>query len=278
MTAAHRTQLVELLTRRYDQADREALLHRLGVEPEDVKLNPETREEFAHAMVVHLDHLGRLDDLLREAEVGWARRRLRRLSLGSVALGLLLVAAAVGLDLFSVQARLCRLPVGQPGLADACGALALGGAPTRAERLAWSAREPGSCASLRAHLARFPRGAYRREVETQLLARRVERVATWSPRERSLELHIGHDEIPQRDPAAARRAVQERAAREAARLCQSFAAIGQNRLVAAYVKADHSACVRSSGGTSCNLDGQARCRLEEQGSEDHERCPAGDRP
>lgn len=60
---AARHELVRLLTERFRQSERENLLRRLGVHPDDVALRPEDREQFAHATVQHLDHLGRLPDL-----------------------------------------------------------------------------------------------------------------------------------------------------------------------------------------------------------------------
>ena len=60
---AARNELAELLKRRFRQSERESLLFRLGLHPEDVKLRPEDRDEFARAMVQHLENLGRLADL-----------------------------------------------------------------------------------------------------------------------------------------------------------------------------------------------------------------------
>lgn len=60
---AARNELAELLKRRFRQSERESLLFRLGLHPEDVKLRPEDRDEFARAMVLHLENLGRLADL-----------------------------------------------------------------------------------------------------------------------------------------------------------------------------------------------------------------------
>lgn len=60
---AARTELTELLKRRFRQSERESLLFRLGLHPEDVKLRPADREEFARAMVLHLENVDRLADL-----------------------------------------------------------------------------------------------------------------------------------------------------------------------------------------------------------------------
>lgn len=59
-------ELTQLLKQRFRQSERESLLFRLGLHPEDVKLRPEDREEFARAMVQHADNHGRLADLWDE--------------------------------------------------------------------------------------------------------------------------------------------------------------------------------------------------------------------
>lgn len=59
-------ELTQLLKQRFRQSERESLLFRLGLHPEDVKLRPEDREEFARAMVQHADNQGRLADLWDE--------------------------------------------------------------------------------------------------------------------------------------------------------------------------------------------------------------------
>lgn len=61
-----RNELTDLLKRRFRQSERESLLFRLGLHPEDVKLRPEDREEFARAMVLHIENVGRLADLWDE--------------------------------------------------------------------------------------------------------------------------------------------------------------------------------------------------------------------
>ena len=63
---AAKQELTQLLKQRFRQSERESLLFRLGLHPEDVKLRPEDREEFAWAMVRHADNQGRLADLWDE--------------------------------------------------------------------------------------------------------------------------------------------------------------------------------------------------------------------
>jgi hypothetical protein len=58
-----KTELVFVLRDQFRQVEREILLRRLDVDPEDVKLNPPTREDFAWAMVSYFEHRSRLGDL-----------------------------------------------------------------------------------------------------------------------------------------------------------------------------------------------------------------------
>lgn len=58
----------------------------------------------------------------------------------------------------AVRRTLCELPI--EGLADTCGALGLGGQPTRAERLAWRARASESCPELAEFFLAHPDGVY----------------------------------------------------------------------------------------------------------------------
>ena len=89
-------------------------------------------------------------------------------------------------NLFSAQDQVCGVPLLQPQISDMCGALGLGNRPTKAERIAWESREPGSCAALRTHVERFPDGAYRAEASDMLAARRVTQTEIWTPGTRRL--------------------------------------------------------------------------------------------
>lgn len=272
MNDAQRTALAELLARRYRQPDRLVLLSRLGVDPEECTLGSQDPEEVAWRMVRWFEDRGRLEELARAARVGFLRRWLRRLSavsgVGALA-GLVLV---FGADVFGMQARLCQLSWSQPGLSDACGACGFGGSPTKAERLAWQSRERASCAALRAHIAKFPSGAYRQTAEARLTALRVEMEETWTAREHPLELYVGRDVAPSPNRAGAEADARARAQTEAERLCKSFAATGQNRLHSASTVVVRIQCDAVKGGHVCGLEGQAVCALEVRGQIQHERC------
>ena len=64
----------------------------------------------------------------------------------------------------------------QPQISDMCGALGLGNRATKAERVAWEGRKPGSCEALRTHIEHFPDGAYHDKAADMLAARRTTKV------------------------------------------------------------------------------------------------------
>jgi hypothetical protein len=57
------TGIARLLRERFNQTEREALARELGVNPEDVKLRPETRDDFTWALIDYFERRGRLAEL-----------------------------------------------------------------------------------------------------------------------------------------------------------------------------------------------------------------------
>ena len=121
------------------------------------------------------------------AAKGPMKRLMGRLTYSSVASALLLCSGAFGSDFGGSRRHMC-MPLSQPYISDACGALGLGDWPAREERIAWERREPGSCAALRVHIERFPKGAYRAEATSLLSARRPTQAEVWTPVTRRLAL------------------------------------------------------------------------------------------
>jgi len=58
-----KTELAAVLRDRFRQAEREVLLQRMAINPEDVKLNPLTRDDFVWAVVAYSEQRERLRDL-----------------------------------------------------------------------------------------------------------------------------------------------------------------------------------------------------------------------
>ena len=203
---------------------------------------------------------------------GPTRRLIRRAIYGSAASVLGLAVAAFGLDLYQVQERVCSAPLLQPRLSDACGATGLGRRPTRVERLAWEQREPGSCASLREHVVRFPQGTYRERASALLAGRQVTAVEAWTPAERRLTLYVGRGAVTSRTRDEAGRVALARGQRDAERLCRDFAATTVYRFVSARPAAREWDCGAGSGGVACAFAGDAVCDLQERQVHEIETC------
>jgi hypothetical protein len=205
------------------------------------------------------------------AAQGPTKRLARRMLWGSVSGVGVATTALFMFNAFGVAARFCTLPGPQPGLSDSCGALHMGGRPTRAERIEWESRAPGSCAALRDHIARFPDGVYRSAAADLLTARKVSVLETWLPVQKSLVL-FEPKVSGARDQAAAQVQALESAKPEATRLCQGFAAGTLYRYVSSSVLADEWSCSRDGSGASCGFDGHAQCALLERHAAEQEHC------
>ena len=150
--------------------------------------------------------------------------------------------------------------------------MGLGGRPTRAERLAWSAAAPGSCEALREHIVRFPRGVYRREAADLLAARRVTTEETWTPATRSLVLFAPPRGSPARSETRAKSDALTTARADADRLCRGFGAGTLFRFVSAKPRAETWSCHVSGGGVTCGFEGEADCALEARQLAERETC------
>ncbi len=218
----------------------------------------------------------RLDGLPPPKPRGPAARALRRLTWGTITATAAAGISVVALDLFHVQQSLCGAAFAQPRLADACGALHLGGSPTRAERIAWAARAPGSCEALKNHLRDFPDGAYRNAALSALASRQVTRHETWRPETKRLSLFVDSDAAARPSIEAAKDNALERGRKLAERLCRGFTAGGEYRFVHATVEPDAeeqwTGCFRRGSGHVCSLQGWAVCALEGRQISETETC------
>jgi hypothetical protein len=191
-------------------------------------------------------------------------RRLRTGALGALGTAFLWAAAT---NVGGVQTALCTIPVGQPLLSDACGAVGLGGRPDREERIAWDARRQGSCADLRAHIARFPNGAYRRLAADLLAAETTQRAATYSPAPRTARGYVRQGVQGMGSAAAAQADALKRAQADALSLCAPLNA--DERLDGADVTPVAYDCRPGLGGQVCALDYSATCRIESRALVEH---------
>jgi TIR domain len=188
-------------------------------------------------------------------------RLYRRVRTGAISALLTGLVGALATNVGGLQNTLCAIPVGQPLISDACGALSLGGRPARDERIAWDARGKGSCADLRAHITRFPNGAYRRLAADLLAAETVERAPTWSPAPRTARGYVRQSLQTFGAAAAAQADAKTRAQADAATLCAPLDA--NERLAGVDVTPLAYDCRPGlGGGAVCALDYSAVCRIE----------------
>lgn len=195
---------------------------------------------------------------------GPARRLFRRVFYGGVLSALGAAIVAFGMNALSMQDQVCRVGFLQPGISDTCGALGMGGAPTREERLAWVEREPASCEALRAHVERFPNGAYRSQAADLISAARSERAAEFSAAPREVRGYVRQSENPFSTQPLGQADALTRAQTDATQtLCAPRNEF--ERLGGADITPGQYDCRPSPrGGYVCSLDFTAQCRIEER--------------
>lgn len=206
----------------------------------------------------------KLEGRAAPAARGPGKRLFRRVFVGGV-----MSAAAAGLGAFafnalSMQDQVCAISVLQPGLGDACGALHLGNAPTREERLAWTERPQGSCEALRAHVERFPDGAFRAQAADLLSAARGERAVDFTPAQREGRGYVRQSAAPFATEEEAQLDAKSRAISDAAAtICAPRSEF--ERFNNVNVEPGSFDCRASPlGGRVCALDYTAYCRIEER--------------
>lgn len=200
---------------------------------------------------------------------GPMHRIVRRLAFGGGASAIVAALFAFSVNAVGMQDQFCALPA--PGLSDACGAIGLGNRPTREERVAWEARPAGDCAALRAHIERFPDGAYRGQAADILAAVVTERAADFTPTPREARGYVRQSERGFASEALAQADALTRAEADArTTLCAPRDA--NERLAGVAVTPGASDCRQSpAGGTVCSLDYAATCQIEARAL--IERCP-----
>lgn len=190
------------------------------------------------------------------------RRLLRRAAVGSSSTAILLGALTLGTNMFATQDRLCSLPMAQPALSDACGAIHVGGRPSHDERLAWAQRRPGSCADLQSIIKRFPDGAYRSKAADLLQAATVTANSAYAPDERTARGYVRQSMTGFPTQAAAQADARARATDDAK--TTTCAPVDANeKLDGVEVTSATFDCRPSPlGGTVCAADYVAACHLE----------------
>jgi hypothetical protein len=195
------------------------------------------------------------------AAKGPAARLIQRARNGSLAAAAVAAVWSMASNFNGVQDRFCAIPAPQPVLSDTCGAIGLGHRPSRAERLDWAARAPGSCADLRTHIARFPNGAYRSMAADLLAAATTVRAAQYTPNPRTVRGYVRQSEHGFGSDAAAQADARARAQADATSLCAPLDAY--ERLTGVQVAPLAFDCrAGGEGGRICALDYSATCLIE----------------
>lgn len=188
-------------------------------------------------------------------------RFVRRIAAGTGLSAFVAILWTIAGNLFGVQETLCQIPVAQPAISDTCGAIGMGDRPTRAERLAWAARTPHSCSSLRDFVARYPSGAYARTASNMLVAAKNSVASGFTPSPRSVRGYVRQSERPFSSTDAAQADARTRAAADARDI--TCATQADERLTGVDVTANRFDCRASpAGGQVCADDYTVTCRIE----------------
>jgi hypothetical protein len=186
---------------------------------------------------------------------------MRRAAAGSVGFALAALALAFAVNAFHIQDGLCRVPGVQPVLSDMCGALHLGDAPSRDERIAWQARPAGSCDALRDHIARFPNGVYRNLAADLLEGGRISRAQDFTTATRAVRGYVRQSEQAFVSAAQAQDDARARALTDAEQIaCAPHDAF--ERTGGAVLDTVNFDCRAMHGGQVCAADYAATCRIE----------------
>jgi hypothetical protein len=203
---------------------------------------------------------------------GPLQRTMRRASAGIASAASLGAIVAFSSNVMSVQHKVCSINLAQPQISDFCGGLSLGGKPTKEERLAWADMPTGSCDALRAHVERFPEGAFRSAAADMISARRVMQEEVWTPAERTARLYVGLDADPAPTEDAARADAEARATESAESLCAGYANTQSYRVKASVPRVGAWECESYSDGHVCSGQGEAVCAVEVRGVIETESC------
>lgn len=192
---------------------------------------------------------------------GRAKRTRRRVAtISAVGAGLASVAAFPD-STERVAARLCRVPVAQPALADRCGALGIAGLATRQERVFWEGMAMGDCDALRLYLNRFPEGVYGELAERRLSMRRIVRAEQWSETRREVQNYLRQTAQAFASEGAAVADARLRAVEDARQMVGCTAHGRDEVLLKVDLAEARPSCHRSEGGYVCGLDYRAQCTL-----------------
>lgn len=192
---------------------------------------------------------------------GPAIRLYRRITAGATAVAIAAAILGIGMNALGIQDQLCRVPIGQPGLSDACAAVGLGHLPNRQERIEMQLAR-GNCSALRT-IANDTNHFYSQHAGAALSALTHERSREYTPRPREMQNYLRTSERPHANESLARADALARAEIDARNI--TCAPREFERLDGVAVQATRFDC-RSDprGGVVCGLDYSAECNISER--------------
>lgn len=185
---------------------------------------------------------------------GW-RGLLARMSVS----GLLIGTAAVSMNLFDLQDQICRVRVTN-SISDGCGALGLGGRPTRDERLRFEAL-PADCKKLAAARSSFKSEAVKEEISQRLTTAREVRDAITVPEERPWNSYVRQPANSFASRQSAEADAKSRALEDAQVQGCTPRTAGERAVSVRLTRIDYTCPPRSDGRNSCGANYSAICEM-----------------
>ena len=204
-------------------------------------------------------------DVSAIVQAGIKRHKLWR---GLIAGATFLVAVGL-IDIFSSSSVVCR---SGNGVSDLCGAARIGGRPSRSERLALASISEGDCNGLQQFITDHPQSAIRQLAVDLYAARKVTSRDEWVDVSHRLDLYIPSTDTGSSTANSARSEALVRGKNEADRICKNFANSGVFRFSSSRIEPQNWNCSPALNGTTCAIDGEVVCDLEELRTVEFEFC------
>ena len=196
-------------------------------------------------------------------------KRLRYVGVTTALAGL----AAFLANVASIQNQVCSISLLQPSLADACGAVDLGGKPTRRERLAWVALPKEDCEALRNYVRKFPDSPQSDNADRLASFPRITKSERWEAATIETPLSVGLSEQNFSTELEAQSNARKRAQILADQRCLGLGASDSTyKYISAKTDSETFECLEYYSGHSCRLSGKAKCQMQVRKLEVTETC------
>jgi hypothetical protein len=173
-------------------------------------------------------------------------------------------ALVVGIwaDVASVQKQVCSVSFVQPSISDMCGAIGLGGKPTKKEREAWALVDQNSCRALGAFIREFDDGVYYGQADALLNVAGLSESEKWAEKQKFQRVFVGVGmTAPRATESLARDSSVDWMQQLADEKCSHFAASSDYEFIRAEVKDPMLHCEAYSDGFRCEGEAPTICTL-----------------